>query len=682
MPRCLLACCAVLCGAATIAPAQSATLRTIECWTGLSDVTLRGFDGPRPDLTIHHPRHKPRTVPMIRNGDTWSARIRVPSGWDITIQPAGVDAITPERADPLPRMELVPAWAMGAVYYQVFPERFRNGDPSNDPAGRGVFPIDWNADWYEVSDRELLFNQARAHANGYRIDPGRAGGLLYEVVWHRRAGGDLAGVVEKMPHLVRLGVDVIYLTPVFIAESDHKYDASDHRHIDPTFAMRHADDDRTTGTLGDPADPSTWGWTSADRYFVDVFLPAAKAHGLRVMLDGVWNHTGRQHFAFQHVLEHGRTSPFAEWFAGLRFDGDGRISGWRAWDGENGWLPEFAQTPEGDLVEPVKAHIFAVTARWMDPNGDGNPSDGIDGWRLDVAAEIAVPFWRDWREHVRAINPEAALICEIWYGARDWLGANGFDAQMNYPLADAATKWLGRDPAYTSEDLARELTAIAAIEPRFTLAQMNPLDSHDVERLPNMLLNPGRGYDRSAAMHDEPDPAYDAGRPSAAIYDRAILGAALLATWPGAPMIYYGSEYAMYGADDPDNRKPMPWPDLSPPVREDEAADEAFFERYAEWFNLRQHHRIGPILRFGALRTLPAPGPDTFIFERSLDGDRVVVVLHRGDEPASFTLPGDADQTEPHRLRPRSGQAWLLQSNGPATRILPQTHRSPLRPMP
>ena len=158
------------------------------------------------------------------------------------------------------------------------------------------------------------------------------------------------------------------------------------------------------------------------------------------MLDGVWNHVGLDHWAFADVRKHGRNSKYVDWFV-VEFDEIGDLEQWEAWDGTNGNLPIFREI-QGDLAPGPKAHIMAVTRRWMDPNGDGDPSDGIDGWRLDVANEMGRVFWKDWRELVKSINPDAFIVGEIWHDAREYFDGTAFDAQMNYPAAYAVADFL------------------------------------------------------------------------------------------------------------------------------------------------------------------------------------------------------------------------------------------------
>ncbi len=576
---------------------------------------------------------------------------------------------------------IVPTWALGTTWYQIFPERFRNAVTSNDPQGPAVFLAEWRSDWYSVQPGELEAWQRRRRIDPATYKPHREG-PLYNVIWDRRYGGDLQGVQEKLSELKALGIDALYFNPIFEAQSLHKYDASDFRHIDqrlanPTGVPTPTQDGTYVpipGPSGSPQtmDPKTWAWTPADRWFIDEFLPACKRAGIRVILDGVWNHTGREFWAFQDIVRNGKKSPYADWYI-CEFDDEGKLVGWSGWDGKNGWLPEFRQVKggltrdrdvtvdKGDLNAGIKQHVFDVTRRWMDPNNDGDPSDGIDGWRLDVAGEVGQEFWRDWRAEVKRINPQAITIAEIWSDATDWIEGGSFDTQMHYPFAFPVLDWLrdlnpSREPM-SSEQLAASLTKAFADAPHANLLHQNLFASHDTDRYVNMLWNPGRHYDRDCAVQEgasnpRPNDAayvpYKAGKPPKEIYDLSILGLAIQATYLGSPMVYYGDEIGMWGADDPTCRKPYPWPDAPAIVRGTPAsADEAPMpwvrEAYASWLALRRHATIGPALRLGGAEHLSTNDADVFAFARELNGVRVVIVVNRGRETFDASaLTGDA----------------------------------------
>ncbi|MCA9310476.1 MAG: hypothetical protein KDA21_04670, partial [Phycisphaerales bacterium] len=604
-------------------------------------------------------------VPMRRESDLsgfdrFSARVRldrVRADYRFVFSDGQAHLDSPRyQGEITPSLDL-PAWAMGAVWYQIFPERFRNGNPDNDPHGPGVYQMPWMANWYETQPGEEAEWRVRAGLSPADPLPVRQGGEIFNWIFDRRYGGDLQGVVEKLDELHDLGVTAIYFNPVFEAESMHKYDASDYRHIDDNFGTPRGETvpERWSADPAETLDPSTWKWTSADRYFIDVVLPACRAKGIRVVIDGVFNHTGRDFWAFQDVLKNGASSLYADWYY-VDFKPDGSVDSWRAWDGPSGWLPKFRQMADGDLTPGVKQHLMDITTRWMDPDGDGDPSDGIDGWRLDVPLDVGLPFWRDWHAHVKQINPDAIVVAEIWDDAANWLRGEYFDTQMHYPFAKAVVDWLGVQPGMPASELGRLLAEAFNESSQTCLIHQNLFDSHDTDRFVSQLPNPGRGYDQGNRLQDN-GPNYNDTRPEARTYERALLGYAIQATYLGSPMVYYGDEYGMWGADDPTDRKPLPWPDLGRPENSDDRVTPRFREQVASWLRLRQDPQIGPILRYGTVRHLDTGDPDVFAFERGLNGERVVVVFNRGGRTynASGLLPGRQRET---RVKSNSAHYW------------------------
>ncbi|MEM9798950.1 MAG: alpha-amylase family glycosyl hydrolase [Planctomycetota bacterium] len=513
--------------------------------------------------------------------------------------------------DPESLVELTtPDWAKHAVWYQIFPERFRNGDEANDPR-----PVrSWTSDWYESAPWE-----------------GADGQTFWEYfVYQRMYGGDIAGILEKLDHLVELGVTAIYLNPIFHASTPHKYNATDFRHVDTHFG---AGEDYAEATADENLlDPSTWVWTPSDRVFLE-FLRECKSRGLRVILDAVFNHVGVAHPAFRDVQERGEESPYRDWFRVRSWD-PFEYAGWAGF----GDLPVFAKDGSGFDSDSVKEHVFAVTRRWMDPDGDGDPSDGIDGWRLDVPMEIRPAFWEEWRAHVKSINPDAYISGEIWHRADEWLGGRHFDAVMNYRFADAIVAWIGNiERKISASELDRRLLELRLAYPdEATYALMNLVDSHDTDRIASMLLNPDRPYDRSNRIQRNDD--YNSGRPHDVHFQRARLIALVQMTYVGAPMIYYGDEVGMWGADDPTNRKPMLWRDLEPYDNADENyVMEDHYAFYREAVALRRDHAA---LRVGTYRTLLVDDEqDLIAFEREHGGEVVLVAINASHAVASFDLP-------------------------------------------
>ncbi|MDG2422583.1 MAG: alpha-amylase family glycosyl hydrolase [Phycisphaerales bacterium] len=537
-----------------------------------------------------------------------------------------------------------PEWARDAIWYQVMIDRFRNGNASNNPD-----PIrPWNSAWYEGSPWE-----------------GADGQTFYEYyVFARRYGGDIQGLLEKLDYLSDLGVNALYLNPVFEADSPHKYNATSYIHIDQAFG--HGSDYAQAEEQEDLLDPSTWTWNESDRLFLD-FLKEAHARGFKVIIDGVFNHVGVDHPAFRDVLENGEDSRFTDWFS---------VTSWEpfeydCWGGFKS-LPVFRKNDEhGIASEEVRNHIMQVTTRWMDPDGDGDPSDGIDGWRLDVPNEVPLPFWIEWRKHVKSINPDAYITGEIWTRAEEWLDGRSFDAVMNYPFAENTLAWIGnREAKITPTELDRRLAELRLTYPEpATNVLQNLLDSHDTDRFVSKIHNPDRPYDQG--NREQQDASYDGSKPPEDAYRRARLAAFVQFTYLGAPMIYYGDEVGMWGSDDPNNRKPMPWQDHGP------YADDGFefmpehLDFYRRVIALRNESAA---LRRGEFRTIQVHDDnDTWAFVRTLDDEEILVAINASDREAAFDMPdigngwtrvfsepADADAGDPPRitLPPLGAAAW------------------------
>ncbi|MEW6224890.1 MAG: glycoside hydrolase family 13 protein [Chloroflexota bacterium] len=403
-------------------------------------------------------------------------------------------------------------------------------------------PID-TPDWV----RDAVFYQVfpdRFAASTRVWKPGRLEPWDAPPTSHGFKGGDLLGIAEHLPYLADLGVTALYLTPIFSSASNHRYHTYDYLTVDPLLG-------------GDGA--------------LRELLDAAHARGMRVVLDGVFNHTGRGFWAFHHVLENGAASPYRDWYhfdasalegrrtfrpypwtpdvddmpdePGLNPTDDERGAqslhrlGYRAWWG----LPAL---PKLNTANPeVREHLLSVAEHWL--------RFGIDGWRLDVPTEIRDPaFWQEFRRRCRAVNPDAYLVGEIWHEAPDWLAGDRFDAVMNYPLAQAILGFAAQ--GHLDEAVVRahheygprvqrrdghafglELERLTGLyDPAVVEVQLNLLDSHDSPRYRTMA-----GRDRAA-------------------YHLAVL---LQATLPGAPCVYYGDEIGLEGGNDPDCRRAFPW---------------------------------------------------------------------------------------------------------------------------
>ncbi len=527
-----------------------------------------------------------------------------------------------------PDEALPPDWAKGMLWYQVFPERFANGILDNDPTRPSGTVVEWDRDFDDptIEEIERAWFRASGNPGRYGVAPNRDGGAIASVVFQRRFGGDLHGVLDRLDHLQSLGVDGVYLCPIFDSGSLHKYDADDHRHIDPSLGGSGSPDPSPPLLEGDPLDRTTWAWTEPDRFFVDEFIPALEERSMRVMLDGVWNHVGLDHWAFRDVREKGSRSCFADWFD-CAFDEHGALIAWHAWDGINGNLPIFKHVGQ-DLAPGPKAHVFEVTRRWMDPDNDGDPSDGIDGWRLDVANEIGKDFWRDWRALVREINPDALIVGEIWGDAQPWFDGDGFDAQMNYPAAYALADWLSIGSTRGDARIAADrLGAVFSHAPEHDQTQLNLMSSHDTERLVSLMENAWeRGFDNGARPWSN-DGRYDKERVTGDGAARAGAAIAALVAAPGSFMLYNGDEFALPGADDPDNRRPIPAWCFDEPERL-APAQRSMLGIVRDLSAVLHDPDFADVLRFGSARfSADAPGR-TLVITRQLDD--VVVTCEIG----------------------------------------------------
>jgi glycosidase len=352
----------------------------------------------------------------------------------------------------------VPTWVQDAVFYQIFPDRFANGDPDNDPPG--VQP--WGS-------------------------PPTITGFQ---------GGDLRGIAQRLDDLTDLGVTALYLNPIFAAGSNHRYNTSDYRAID----------DR----LGKLAD------------FTDL-VEQAHARGLRVILDGVFNHTGRGFFAFQDLLDHSQRSKYRDWYHVRQFPldafGEGPAENFQAW-----W--SFRSLPKLNTANPAVRQYVLETARlWIER--------GADGWRLDVPNEIDdEAFWAEFRQTVKQANPEAYLLGEIWTVDPRWVGPQTFDGLMNYPLRKALLDLVVEGSLTPSSFRAEVERQIAAYPEPNVHAQYNLLGSHDTERVATLARGDADGLRQLFCL-------------------QFFL--------PGAPGVYYGDEIGLEGGKDPESRGAFPW---------------------------------------------------------------------------------------------------------------------------
>lgn len=565
-----------------------------------------------------------------------------------------------KQATPTVDTQAVPAWSETAIWYQIFVERFRNGDPNNDPTPADMAGGDpayipsnwqvtpWGQDWYK---RDPWYDSCRVEGFYHRIQL-------------RRYGGDLQGVIDKLDYLQELGITAVYFNPLNDAPSLHKYDARHWRHIDRNFGPDPVGDVAIMAAEV-PDDPASWQWTAADKLFLEV-IRALHERGIRVVLDYSWNHTSPTFWALDDIRRNGEKSAYLDWFNILRFDDPATPENemdWEGWAGYKG-MPvvqkdigdaTYEQMPlEGNLVsEALKQHIFQVSARWLDPNGDGDPSDGVDGFRLDVAGEIPMDFWREYKTFVKGINPEAYLVGEIWWlhwpdsflDPQPYLG-DQFDAVMNYRWYQAARSLFGQGgPIYTPSRFREAIAAInAGIAPQHLRAMMNVAASHDSPRLSTSLFNKNK-YKYKAKPAD--DATYLTTKPDTATRRLQELLLIHQFTYPGAPHIWNGDELGMWGADDPDCRKPLWWDDITfEPEQTDFFGNQAatptpvspdlgLLEYYRRLIRLRKENTA---LSLGDFQIVTAQDePALLAYTRTLNDTTMLIVFNLSDQWASVT---------------------------------------------
>ena len=371
-----------------------------------------------------------------------------------------------------------------------------------------------------------------------------------------------------MEYLKNLGVNAIYINPIFVAGEYHKYDLLDYFHIDPCFGT---DDDF--------------------HRLIDEF----HANGLKVIIDGVFNHCGWYFFAFDDVVKKGEQSAYRDWFYGLTYpvvrpEDPEEYPGYECFGYER-------MMPKLNLANPETAEYFCKVGRyWVE-------KFHIDGWRLDVASEINDGFWRKFRECVKSVDPDAILIGEVWESAAHWLDGTMFDSTMNYDFRKHCRRFFGEQTADAGEFDSRVTDMRMRYRKQTVYAQLNLLDSHDVSRF------------RSLCRDEES-------------FRLAVI---FQMTFPGMPSVFYGDEAGLTGILEEEYRQPMPWDTL------DESSP--LFLLYQKAIALRKRERT---LRRGEYRTLLAePGSRVYGYERYLEEDGVVesVRIFLNMEEEIVTLP-------------------------------------------
>ena len=554
-----------------------------------------------------------------------------------------------------------PEWSKTAIWYQIFVERFYNGDKKNDPTLANITvptqmepPADWSItpwtqNWYGQQAWEKKLNKP-----------------FNETILFRRYGGDLQGVLNKLDYLQQLGVNALFINPINDAPSLHKYDARNYHHVDVNFGPDPAGDNKIIAAEN-PADPATWKWTTADKLFLKLIQEAHKRK-MKIIMDYSWNHTGILFWAWQDVVKNQQQSKYKDWYDIISFDDPATPQNefaYKGWLGNN-TLPEIKKVDitterkvghpyEGNINEGAKQHQFAVAKRWLAPDGDAGK--GIDGYRLDVADQIGLGFWRDFRKLVRSIQPDAYLIGEIWWqqwpdklmDPAPYTQGNIFDAVMFYQAYRPARYFFAK----TNFDIdAKQLKDSLEFQwnrllPDNRYAIMNVSSSHDAPRLLSDFYNPNQ-YKFKATPND--DSHYKTGKPDAETYKRVQLYLVHLFTSIGAPQIWNGEEMGMWGADDPHCRKPLMWKEFQ---FENETTNNyqpgkklydtiAFNQQQFDWYKkLVAIRKTNPVLSNGNIKFIITE-EKKLGYKRYDDNNEIIVLFNLEKSKAVFKLPASA----------------------------------------
>jgi len=586
------------------------------------DLRLRSLHDNVRSVTVHWRDRRDRDIPMRRDETAFGFDY-----WDATVSTEGTnktasyyfilgDGATSRTyvasdghwfvADLTERIS-TPDWARHVVWYQIFPDRFRNGTSENDPP----HTLPWRWDWYKLAAWERP-----------RQD------MQFSNDWYgRRYGGDFQGIISELPYFRELGVTALYFCPIFEAGSNHGYDTVDYRHVSQYFGFK---GDNEQVMRQETLDPTTWQWTPSDRLFLQ-FIKAAHAQGLKVIIDGVFNHMGRDSFALKDLLANGQKSPYADWFDVTSWGPPVRYNSWD----HGGAMPDFRKSDDTGIASAsARQYIFGITRRWMAPNGD--PADGVDGWRLDVAEGVPRAFWVAWRKHVKSINPRAYITGEAWGAVPQHLQGDEWDAVMNYPFAMRAIHYfIDRKRKTTASEFDRQLKELLATYPiQVDYAMQNLYDSHDTDRLVSMVINPDRDYNQGDRIQDGAH--YDGSKPGPSAYQIQKLMATFQMTFLGAPMIWYGDEAGMFGASDPVDRKQMLWRDLEPYDNPQDTVMPDLWEHYRRVIAIRNTY---PALRTGQFHTWLTDDPDdVYAFTRTQNDEIVGVIVNDSDRDQTVNL--------------------------------------------
>ncbi len=412
--------------------------------------------------------------------------------------------------------------------------------------------------WVQDAVIYNIFPDSFATAKGYISNQKGQADFLHHTTYSMR-GGTLKGIKENIPYFKDLGANCIYMNPIFVAGEWHKYDVIDYYNIDPCF-----------------------GSNEDFKELVD----ACHDEGIKVIIDGVFNHCGWNFFAFEDVLKKGEASRYKEWFYGVKFpveypDNQEDIPTYDCFAYERK-MPKM-NTSNAEVME----YFLDVCKYWTQDYG-------IDGWRLDVASEVDDTFWRAFRKMVKAINPECFIIGEVWESAQHWLMGDQFDSSMNYDMRKNCRDFFAVDALDSYQFDGRVTAMIMRYNKRIAHGQLNLLDSHDVPRFLSICQED---------MH------------------RLKLSVIFQMTFLGVPMVFYGDEKGLVGIQEHEYRKPMCW-------KSQEGIK--IYKFYQDIIKLR---RSKDTLKYGEYRTVMAKQKSgVYVFKRCFADEETYVVLNRSEE--------------------------------------------------
>ena len=630
----------------------------------------------------------------------------------------------------------VPNWAKEAVWYNIFPDRFYNGNHYNDPIFNEFGPEAFKPNRLHEQNFVEEYKWEKSNNVISHFDRNRwTADFKEQVIWEklgereidyslkyaRMYGGDLQGIKEKIPYMKELGINAVWLNPVFFSYQNHKYGANDFRHISPDFGtiktsgethgveinrnnkygnksyvdvlgnkattsselklleVNLKGENRGKNGYGETEDPATWVWTESDLIMVDLIKEFHK-NGIRVIFDGVFNHSSSEHWTFNMVLADGENSKYKDWYKFTDFVQHVPITDdmsdeqafetlianrkrtiYNAWGGFDS-LPEF-----NTFNQEYKEYIFNITRKWMyGPDGKESENwmedDGIDGWRLDVPNCLENQnFWNEWREVVKGSKKDSYITAELWGNASgDINGGNKFDTVMNYEWLKTVIGFFinqsregGVRYKLKAQDFFNELREKRTWYPYQALqASQNLNGSHDTDRLYSRIVNDvvGRNLEEGKqlekgyngirpdlASNNHPNTTIDWRNSPIKPKDILKLISIFQMTYIGAPMLFYGDEVGMWGATDPYCRKPMLWKEFlydnekNPShINQNEVyeqkVDSDLFEWYKKLIRIRLENKT---LIYGKFREVFADNErDVIAYERVIEDQLIIVVIN------------------------------------------------------